>query len=151
MGKAPPRMMPDQMPVLHSARQKLCVKAMCVYRVISDDKESGSGKDDRGKLKTVKKKVVQLFGMGDKEEENQAADFEEDDALDALEHEEEDRAEAQEQEKEGEDDDELNKEKLLYWEVRLRLACPTCPLRAAWMLHSCGIAHGCHRPELAPT
>ncbi len=87
-------------------------------RVISDDKESSSGKDDRGKLKTVKRKVVQLFGMADKEEENQAADFEDDDALDALEQEEEERAEAQEQGKEGEED--LDKEKLLYWEVRAR-------------------------------
>ena len=90
-------------------------------RVISDDKESSSGKDDRGKLKTVKRKVVQLFGMADKEEENQAADFEDDDALDALEQEEEERAEAQEQGKEGDDGD-LEKEKLLYWEVRLRRA-----------------------------
>ena len=85
--------------------------------MISDDKESSSGRDSSGKLKTVKRKVVQLFGMTDKEEENQADDFEEDDAMDAFQHEEEDRAEVQEQEKDGENDDDLDKEKLLYWEV----------------------------------
>ena len=130
-----------ELPALSDARPDACactllvqdlrVTAMCVHRVISDDKESSSGKDDRGKLKTMKRKVVQLFGMTDKEEENQAADFEEDDALDALEQEEEERAEAQEQEKEGEDDADLDKEQLLYWEVRLRPTCPTCPARAA--------------------
>ena len=36
-------------------------------------------KDNSGKLKTVKRKVKHLFGKADKEEENQAADFEEDD------------------------------------------------------------------------
>ena len=49
-------------------------------RVISDDKENASGsKDNSGKLKMVKRKVKHLFGKADKEEENQAADFEEDD------------------------------------------------------------------------
>ena len=92
--------------------------ALC--RVISDDRESSSSKDDRGKLKAVTRKVKHLFGKADKEEENQAADFEDDDDLDALEEEEEERAEADEQQKDGATDEELDKEKLLYWEVRLR-------------------------------
>ena len=114
--------------------------AVC-RRVISDDKESSSGRDDRGKLKTVKRKVVQLFGMTDKEEENQAADFEDDDALDALEHEEEDRAEAQEQEKNGENDDDLDKEKLLYWEVRPLPRLPYLPCESCQTLSSHLLAH----------
>ena len=51
--------------------------------MISDDKENSSN-DDRGKLKTVKRKVKHLFGKADKEEENQAADFVEDDAQGEL-------------------------------------------------------------------
>ena len=61
----------------------LTLAAICC-RVISDDKESNSGKDDRGKLKTVRRKVKHLFGKADKEEENQAADFVEDDAQGEL-------------------------------------------------------------------
>ncbi len=120
-----------------SCERKLCLTAAHVpsRRVISDDKESSSGKDDRGKLKTVKRKVVQLFGMTDKEEENQAADFEDDDALDALEQEDEERAEAREQGKDGEDGDDLDKEKLLYWEVRPRPDWPNCPAMAARMCY----------------
>ena len=57
--------------------------AVCC-RVISDDKENSTSKDDRGKLKTVKRKVKHLFGKADKEEENQAADFIEDDTQGAL-------------------------------------------------------------------
>ena len=88
--------------------------------MISDDRESRSSHDDRGKLKTVKKKVKHLFGKADKEEENQAADFENDDDMDALEQEEEELKEAKEQGKDdGADDDDLDHEKLLYWEVRL--------------------------------
>ena len=52
--------------------------------MISDDKENSSSKDDRGKLKTVKRKVKHLFGKADKEEENQAADFVEDDTQGEL-------------------------------------------------------------------
>ena len=52
--------------------------------MISDDKENSSSKDDRGKLKTVKRKVKHLFGKADKEEENQAADFIEDDTQGEL-------------------------------------------------------------------
>ena len=52
--------------------------------MISDDKENNSSKDDRGKLKTVKRKVKHLFGKADKEEENQAADFVEDDTQGEL-------------------------------------------------------------------
>ena len=61
-------------PELHFSSQEMR------RRVISDDKENASGsKDNSGKLKTVKRKVKHLFGKADKEEENQAADFEEDD------------------------------------------------------------------------
>ena len=52
--------------------------------MISDDKENSSSKDDRGKLKTVKRKVKHLFGKADKEEENQAADFIENDTQGEL-------------------------------------------------------------------
>ena len=52
--------------------------------MISDDKENNSSKDDRGKLKTVKRKVKHLFGKADKEEENQAAEFVEDDTQGEL-------------------------------------------------------------------
>ena len=58
--------------------------AVTCCRVISDDKENNSSKDDRGKLKTVKRKVKHLFGKADKEEENQAADFVEDDTQGEL-------------------------------------------------------------------
>lgn len=85
--------------------------------MISDDKESSKGKDDASKLKQVKRKVKHLFGKTDKEEEDQAADFEEDNGKDAFEQEEEEREEEKEQDKDGATDEELEKEQLLYWEV----------------------------------
>ena len=94
---------------------------MWLCRVISDDKEGLDKKDNRGTLKNVKRKVKHLFGKSDKEEEDQAADFLEDDELGPLEEEEEERAEKKEQDQAGVTDEQLEDEQLLYWEVRPHL------------------------------
>ena len=94
--------------------------------MIRDDKEILEKQDDRGTPKNVKRKVKHLFGKSEKEEEDQAADFLEDDELGPLEEEEEERAEKKEQDKIGVTDEELEDEQLLYWEVRPQLILSQC-------------------------
>ena len=114
--------------------------------MISDDKEGIDKKDDRGTLKNVKRKVKHLFGKSDKEEEDQAADFLEDDELGPLEEEEEERAEKKEQDKVGATDDELEDEQLLYWEVR-----PQPILSQCYEYHSFPTCAKLFRPDLYRT